>query len=70
MFLSLEIKHLVYSQILRLARGLGDFLLVGIHTDQTVTYETMASLCICVCLVCGFNVKLNIREKLKKTLIY
>lgn len=26
-------------QILRLARGLGDFLLVGIHTDQTVRFH-------------------------------
>ncbi|KAI7745059.1 hypothetical protein M8C21_034025 [Ambrosia artemisiifolia] len=32
-----DLFHAGHVEILRLARGLGDFLLVGIHTDQTVT---------------------------------
>ncbi|KAL8267854.1 hypothetical protein R6Q59_001652 [Mikania micrantha] len=32
------------SKILRLARGLGNFLLVGIHTDQIVTYDNATSI--------------------------
>ncbi|CAK9141283.1 unnamed protein product [Ilex paraguariensis] len=31
-----DLFHAGHVEILRLARGLGDFLLVGIHTDQTV----------------------------------
>ncbi|KAL0347616.1 UNVERIFIED_CONTAM: Ethanolamine-phosphate cytidylyltransferase [Sesamum calycinum] len=33
-----DLFHAGHVEILRLARGLGDFLLVGIHTDQTVRY--------------------------------
>lgn len=32
-----DLFHAGHVEILRLARGLGDFLLVGIHTDQTVS---------------------------------
>ncbi|XP_042487084.1 ethanolamine-phosphate cytidylyltransferase [Macadamia integrifolia] len=32
-----DLFHAGHVQILKLARGLGDFLLVGIHTDQTVS---------------------------------
>ncbi|KHN40577.1 Ethanolamine-phosphate cytidylyltransferase [Glycine soja] len=31
-----DLFHAGHVEILRLARDLGDFLLVGIHTDQTV----------------------------------
>ncbi|KAI8559587.1 hypothetical protein RHMOL_Rhmol04G0185900 [Rhododendron molle] len=34
-----DLFHAGHVEILRLARGLGDFLLVGIHTDQTVRKE-------------------------------
>lgn len=40
----LAYASLVFLQILRLARELGDFLLVGIHTDQTVRYDLLSSL--------------------------
>ncbi|KAL6519532.1 Ethanolamine-phosphate cytidylyltransferase [Orobanche gracilis] len=33
-----DLFHAGHVEILRLARGLGDFLLVGIHTDQTVRF--------------------------------
>ncbi|KQJ92507.1 ethanolamine-phosphate cytidylyltransferase [Brachypodium distachyon] len=32
-----DLFHAGHVEILRLARGLGDFLLVGIHTDQTIS---------------------------------
>uniref|UniRef100_A0A7N0RAN2 Ethanolamine-phosphate cytidylyltransferase n=1 Tax=Kalanchoe fedtschenkoi TaxID=63787 RepID=A0A7N0RAN2_KALFE len=32
-----DLFHAGHVEILRLARGLGDFLLVGVHTDQTVS---------------------------------
>ncbi|KQK19534.1 hypothetical protein BRADI_1g48850v3 [Brachypodium distachyon] len=32
--------HAGHVEILRLAQGLGDFLLVGIHTDQTIRVWT------------------------------
>ncbi|RVW29795.1 Ethanolamine-phosphate cytidylyltransferase [Vitis vinifera] len=32
-----DLFHAGHVEILKLARGLGDFLLVGIHTDQTVS---------------------------------
>ncbi|RWR79116.1 ethanolamine-phosphate cytidylyltransferase [Cinnamomum micranthum f. kanehirae] len=34
---SFDLFHAGHVEILKLARGLGDFLLVGIHTDQTVS---------------------------------
>ncbi|EMS60401.1 Ethanolamine-phosphate cytidylyltransferase [Triticum urartu] len=33
-----DLFHAGHVEILRLARGLGDFLLVGIHTDQTIRW--------------------------------
>ncbi|KAI9078525.1 hypothetical protein K1719_039463 [Acacia pycnantha] len=38
-----DLFHAGHVEILRLARKLGDFLLVGIHTDQTVGSEVLLS---------------------------
>ncbi|KAH7554623.1 hypothetical protein JRO89_XS12G0249600 [Xanthoceras sorbifolium] len=46
-----DLFHAGHVEILRVARGLGDFLLVGIHNDQTVRYSVHCASQTSACMI-------------------